>query len=661
MSSMLKNKQVLVICILLAAAALMAFWQVNRCDFINFDDPLYVTENTHIMQGITWEAVRWAFTSAYANFWHPLTMISHMVDVQLFGLNPHGHHMTSLLFHIANTLLLFLILDRMTEAPWKSAFVAALFALHPLHVESVAWVAERKDVLSTFFWMLTMIAYVFYVERPQLKSYLATFALFILGMMAKPMLVTLPFVMLLLDYWPLQRLEQKKAVPETRTEPDKPVSAQTVVNEARPAVHKYGWAGVRSLLIEKIPFFALIPLFSVLTYIAEGEAVKHYPMKVRISNAPVSYFIYIGKMIWPANLAVWYPHPGLWPLWQAAGAALLLGAVTAIVIMTAKRFPYLAFGWLWFVGTLVPVTGIVQIGGHGRADRYTYIPLIGLFVMIARGIPELLKKWQPTRFPTPRKEMLFALSALVLLSLFIVTRTQVGYWRNNIALYDHSLKVSPSDVIYCSRGLAYGKLGDNRQAISDYDRAIEINPKDVESYSNRGVAYRKLGNYRRAIEDYDRAIEINPKHAEAYYNRGIAYAELGNQRQAISDYDRAIVINPEYANAYNNRGATYGKLGDKRQAISDYDRAIEINPEYAEAYNNRGATYGKLGDKRRAISDYDRAIEINPKRAEAYYNRGIAYAELGYDNKAIEDMQKAARLDNDEAKKFLRSRGIKWW
>jgi len=688
------NKQIPLIYLLLTVITLIAFWQVSQCDFINYDDGSYVTENIHIRNGITTEAIRWAFTTGHSANWHPVTWMSHMLDVQLFGLKPRWHHLTSLLFHIANTLLLFFVFHRMTKAPWKSAFVAALFALHPLHVESVAWVAERKDVLSTFFWMLTMIAYVFYVERPQLKSYLATFALFILGMMAKPMLVTLPFVMLLLDYWPLQRLEQKKAVPETRTEPDKPVSAQTVVNEARPAVHKYGWAGVRSLLIEKIPFFALIPLFSVLTYIAEGEAVKHYPMKVRISNAPVSYFIYIGKMIWPANLAVWYPHPGLWPLWQAAGAALLLGAVTAIVIMTAKRFPYLAFGWLWFVGTLVPVTGIVQIGGHGRADRYTYIPLIGLFVMIAWGIPELLKKWQPTRFPTPRKEMLFALSALVLLSLFIVTRTQVGYWRNNFTLYDHSLKASPSDLIhynrgtaysilgnyaraisdydraieitpnyasaYSNRGMAYSELGNQRQALSDFDRAIEIDPEYAEAYINRGATYGKLGDQKHAISDYDRAIEINPEHADAYNNRGVAYDKLGDQRRAISDYDRAIEINPKYSLAYYNRGVTYSQLGNKRQAISDYDRAIEINPKYSVAYYNRGVTYGELGNLRQAISDYDRTIEINPKYAMAYYNRGVAHIKLGNRSKAMEDLKTAARFDIENAKNFLKSQGMNW-
>jgi tetratricopeptide (TPR) repeat protein len=708
MSSMLKNKQVLVICLFLAAAALIAFWQVNQSDFINYDDPSYVTENIHIRNGITTEAIRWAFRSCYVANWHPVTWMSHMLDVQLFGLKPRWHHLTNLLFHIANTLLLFFVFHRMTKAPWKSAFVAALFALHPLHVESVAWVAERKDVLSTFFWMLTMGAYIHYVEHrtedgrqrtedrekwtgilrfpSSVFRYSAVLIFFALGLMAKPMLVTLPFVLLLLDYWPLQRLDQKKSARQTRTEASKqgagsgerrPLSAkkrkgksgkmptgQGMVKEEKPADHKYQWALVRPLLREKIPLLALAALSCIVTYLVQHKggavaSIEAFSPGVRIGNALVSYLIYIGKTIWPVNLAVYYPHPGLRPLWQVLGAVLFLGAVTFAVIRTAKRFPYLAMGWLWFAGTLVPVIGIVQVGGQAMADRYTYIPLIGLFIMAAWGIPELLKKWQPTH--PPRKETLFTSSALVLLSLFIVTRTQVGYWRNSIALYDHSLKVaSPSDVILCSRGVAYGKLGDHRQAIADYNMAIEINPKDVESYSNRGVAYRKLGNYRRAIEDYDRAIEINPKHAEAYYNRGIAYAELGNQRQAVSDYDRAIEINPDYAEAYNNRGATYGKLGDQRQAISDFDRAIEINPEYAEAYNNRGATYGKLGDQRQAISDYDRAIEINPKRAEAYYNRGIVYAELGLDSKAIEDMKTAAKFDSEEAKKFLRSRGINW-
>jgi len=704
---MLGNKQIPVIYLLLAAAAIMALWQVNQCDFINFDDPLYVTDNIHVKSGITLGSIRWAFTTGYASNWHPVTWMSHMLDVQLFGLKPRWHHLTNLLFHIANTLLLFFVFHRMTKAPWKSAFVAASFALHPLHVESVAWVSERKDVLSTFFWMLTMGAYIHYVERPGLKNYLAVLIFFALGLMAKPMLVTLPFVLLLLDYWPLQRLDQKKSAQQTRTEASRhgagtPASAG-VTSSLRKSGGKLGpmsankrkgksgkmrigqgiaqssvlvtpevlnpgpqSSAIRPLLREKIPLFALAALSCIVTYAAQTRGGSVAPIEVfspgvRIANALVSYIVYIGKTIWPVNLAVYYPHPGLWPLWKVLGAVLLLIAVTISVIRTSKRFPYLTMGWLWFTGTLVPVIGIVQVGGQAMADRYTYIPLIGLFVMAAWGTPELLKKWQPTRFPTPRKEALFASSALVLLSLFIVTWTQTGYWRNDIALYDHSIKVAgPSDIINYNRGAAYGNLGNQKQAISDYDRTIEINPKYAKAYYNRGITYGKLGDHRQAISDYDRAIEIDPKFADAYNNRGIVYGELGNQRQAISDFDRAIEIDPDYEKAYYNRGVVYDLLGNNRQAISDYDRAIEINPEYVEAYNNRGIAYAKLGDKRRAISDYDRAIEVNPKRAEAYYNRGITYAELGYDSKAVEDMKKAAKFDSEKAKKFLRSRGINW-
>ncbi|MGA2026242.1 MAG: hypothetical protein ABSH17_04120, partial [Syntrophobacteraceae bacterium] len=405
---MLTKKQIPLIYILLTAFALLAYQQLSQCDFINYDDPMYVTKNIHIRDGITTQAIRWAFTAGLAANWHPLTWISHMLDVQLFGLKPRWHHLTNLLFHIANTLLLFFIFHRMTKAPWKSAFVAALFALHPLHVESVAWVAERKDVLSTFFWMLTMAAYIHYVEhrtedgrqrtedrgrrsedgkrRTEDRSpfsgirfptsvlrYLAVVIFFALGLMAKPMLVTLPFTLLLLDYWPLQRFEPKKSGQEFRTRVNEPLSAnkrkgklgrkqtpgsgpgqavQGMVNEEKPAAHKYQWALIRPLLREKIPLFALAALSCIVTYIAQKKggavvSIEAFPPGVRIANAFVSYIIYIGKTIWPSNLAVFYPYPGLWAFWQVLGAVLFLGAVTFAVIRTAKRFPYLAMGWLW--------------------------------------------------------------------------------------------------------------------------------------------------------------------------------------------------------------------------------------------------------------------------------------------------------------------------
>jgi hypothetical protein len=395
--------------------------------------------------------------------------------------------------------------------------------------------------------------------------------------MAKPMLVTLPFVLLLLDYWPLQRFEQKKSAQQTRTEASKqgagsrergPLSAnkkkgksgkmRTGQGIAQSSVLSPQSSALRPLLREKIPLFALAALSCIVTYVAQkrgGSVVSFEGIGpgVRIANAFVSYIIYIGKTIWPNNLAVYYPHPGLWPLWQTLGAVLLLIAVTISVIRTAKRLPYLTMGWLWFTGTLVPVIGIVQVGGQAMADRYTYIPLIGLFVMAAWGIPELLKKWRY------RKEALFASSALILPWFFIVTWTQAGYWRNNIVLYDHSLKVtSHNHVIHCDRGVAYDKVGNYAQAISDYDRAIEINPEYAEAYYNRGVAYAKLGNLRQAISDYDRTVEINPEYAGAYYNRGIAYGELGNQRQAVEDIKTAARFNIENAkNFLKNQGMNW--------------------------------------------------------------------------------------------------------
>ncbi len=698
----------------LAVATLAAFWRLHYCDFITFDDQLYVTENAHILNGITWQAIRWAFTTTYACFWHPLTMISIMLDFQLFGLNPHGYHLTNLLFHIANSLLLFFVLHRMTKAPWQSAFVAALFALHPLHVESVAWVAERKDVLSTFFWMLTMITYTYYIECPRIGTYLPVFAFFALGLMAKPMLVTLPFVLILLDYWPLQRFERKRSFRKKHAAPSKqragigervPVSIykgegktsrknvlKTMVESDRPKNNKDRWTFIGFLFFEKIPLLSLAAIFSVVTFIAEqeGGAVRslgEISLGARITNAIVSFVIYIAKTIWPAKLAIPYPHPGLRPLWQVLGAILLLVIITITVIRTAKRLPYLAVGWLWFIGTLMPVIGIVQVGYHAMADRYTYIPLVGLFIMVAWGVPEILKN---SRY---RKVTLISSSALILSSLSVLTWIQVGYWQNSITLsshtleattdnyyvyywrgleyanlgnygrairdYDKAIGIKPDYVgAYIRRAVAYAELGDYTQAISDYDKAIEIDPKSAATYNNRGVAYAKLGNNTQAISDYDRAIEIDPKNADFYNDRGVAREAIGNSNQAISDYTQAVTINPGNAKTYNNRGLAHRTLGNNRQAIADFNRAIEINPKYPDAYNNRGVAYAELGDNMQAITDFDEAVEINAHDASVFYNRGASHYKLGHQSQAVEDLKAAARLGSEEAKSVLRGLGL---
>jgi protein O-mannosyl-transferase len=658
-----KNLIPVLICLALAILTVITFWQLKDCGFINLDDNVYVYENAYVQSGLNWKSIIKAFSSELvekSGNWHPVTWLSLMLDYQIFGLNPFGYHLINLLFHVMNTILLFLILRRMTKTLWPSAFVAALFAIHPLHVESVAWIAERKDVLSTFFWMLTMGAYSYYVEYPGLRRYFFVLLFFVLGLMAKPMLVTLPFVLLLLDYWPLHRFQETKPDYKIQTEvfnfvpfneqeekSEKNNMVKETLEVKKPADPAYKWSLIYPLLWEKVPLFALAILSSIVTYIAQQKggavsSIETLPSVVRIGNAFVSYIAYIGKMIWPSNLAVLYPHPMLLVFWQVLGSIFLLIAITLVVIWKAKKSPYLATGWLWYLGTLVPVIGIVQVGSQAMADRYTYISLIGLFITVAWGVPDLLKKWHF------RKEILFTLSILIILCLSIKTWTQVGYWQDSITLFDHTLKVTDNNsFIYTNRGNSYSRLSNYIQAIHDYSNAIDIQPDDVNAYYNRGCAYTSLGNYRQAIEDLNRAIDIKPDYAYAYNGRGAAYNGFGNYKQAIEDYGRAIEIKPGYAEAYYNRGTAYNSIGNDRQAIEDYNRAIGIKPDYTMAYNNRGVSYSKLGQYQLAIEDFNKVMRLKPDSADAYYNRGNAYVVLGQYQLAIEDFNKVIRLKPD--------------
>jgi protein O-mannosyl-transferase len=669
------------ICLALAMLTVITFWSLKDCGFINFDDNNYVYENAYVLSDLNWHSIGQIFSSALTKIsghWCPLTWLSLMLDYQIFGLNPSGYHLINLLFHVLNTLLLFLVLRRMTKTLWPSAFVAALFAIHPLHVESVAWITERKDVLSTFFWMLTMGAYSYYVEHPGLRRYVFIFLFFALGLMAKSMLVTLPFVLLLLDFWPLQRFQEIKleqnvqaevvnpAVSDKQKKKSKKNDATTdvakeVPDTKVPASPEYKWSLIFPLLWEKIPLFVLAILSSIAAYLAAQNAdavqsIEMFPSVVRIGNAFISYIAYMGKMIWPTNLAVFYPHPMVLILWQVLGSVFLLIAITLVVIWRAKRFPYLATGWLWYIGTLVPVIGIVQAGGQAMADRYTYIPLIGLFIMVAWGVPELLKKWNY------RKEILLASSVLIILCLSIITWMQVGYWQDSITMYDHTLKVTDYNwFIYNNRGVTNTGVGNYKQAIEDFNRAIEINPGYVLAYNNRGHANNSLGNYRQAIEDLNRAIEISPGYSVAYTNRGNAYWGIGNYKQAIEDYNRAIEIKPGYAEAYINRGIAYNGLGNYKQAIEDCSRALEIKSgNAAEAYFNRGNAYYYLDDYRQAIVDYGKAIETKTGYMDAYFNRGVAYVKSGNKDMAVNDLAAAAKLGDERAKTLLKRNGINW-
>ncbi len=669
-----------VICLALSILTIVAFWPVQDAGFISLDDNIYVYQNSYIQSGLNWRNIGYIFSFELPKtigHWHPLTWLSLMLDYSLFGLDPFGYHLVNLLFHLANTILLFLILRRMTGALWPSAFVAALFAIHPLHVESVAWITERKDVLSTFFMMLTLGAYSYYVEHRDFKRYVFVLLFFILGLMSKSMLVTLPFVLLLLDYWPLGRLSEAKPGQKIQTEILKPVVSdrrknkpgkknpeKTAVKQTgivpKPAEPEFRWSKIYPLFLEKVPLFILSVFSSVATYIAANSAgavsfYESFSPDVLLGNALVSYIAYLEKMIWPVNLSVFYPHPGGVILWQVLAAVILLVVVTFFVIWKTRRFPYLAVGWFWYLGTLVPVIGIIQAGTQAMADRYTYIPLIGLFIMAAWGIPDLLKK------VNYRKQILLAASAILILCFSILTWKQAGYWKDSLTLFDQALKVTENNwFVHNSRGAAYYLLGDYRQAIKDYNRTIDIKPGFPSAHYNRCLAGNGLGNYRQAIEDCSRAIELKPAYPEAYNNRGIAHSRLGNFKQAIQDYSRAIELDPDNAQAYYNRGIAHSSAGDYGAAIADYGRAIEIKPGYADAYNNRGAANYALGNYRRAIEDFSTAIILKPDFAGAYNNRGAANARLGNNDPAMNDFKTAARLGDERAKNALNRQGINW-
>jgi len=601
------------VCLLLFVATLTVYWQVGSYDFVNFDDDKYVTENHYLHNGLTRESVIWAFTATEAANWHPLTWLSHMLDFQLYGLNPKGHHLTNVFFHLVNTFLLFLVLKWMTGALWRSSFVAALFALHPLHVESVAWVAERKDVLSTLFWMLTLWAYLGYVKRPAGKRYLLILLAFALGLMAKPMLVTLPFVMLLLDYWPLERIQLGQSV-FGRTGQNHPA---IVAEKPRTQVFR--------LLVEKAPLFALAAVSSVVTLIVQKSggavgALEVYPFNIRIANGLLSYVIYITKMIWPQNLAVFYPHPGQsLPMWEAAGAGLLFVVISVAVIRVGRRCPYLPVGWLWYVGTLVPVIGLVQVGSQAMADRYTYVPLIGLFIMVAWGIPDLVRSWRHG------KPALALAAASLLVALMVCTSLQVRHWKNSLTLFEHALQVTDNNSqMHNNLGNVLLEKGKLQQAIAHYTSALEINPNYGEAYINLGVALANQGKLEEAIKHYSAALKLKPNSPELHNNLGVALFGRGHIPAAIDHYLAAVQLKPDYAEAHNNLGNALAQQEKLVEAEVHYSKALKIRADYPEAHNNLGVALARQGRLNEAIVHFSEAVRLKPNYAQARANLELA-------------------------------------
>jgi tetratricopeptide (TPR) repeat protein len=637
------------VCALLVLAVGLVFGQTVRLGFVNYDDNAYVYENAQVARGLSVQGIVWAFTHSHAMNWHPLTWISLMADCQLYGLNAGGHHITNVILHAATAVLLFLVLRRMTGRFWPSALVAAIFAVHPLRVESVAWVTERKDVLSGLFFMLTLAAYVHYVRKPfSLGRYLPVVALFALGLMAKPMLVTLPFVLLLLDYWPLRRMTPL----------------------------------CRRVITEKLPLLLLTAISCVVTVWAQGGAVvsiESLPVWRRISNALVSYVAYIGQLLCPLGLAAFYPHPGATlPLWKVIAAAVVLVCIFAAVLAHWRRRPYLVVGWLWYLGMLAPVIGLAQTGPQAMADRYTYVAQIGLYVALIWGAAQVVASWPYRRWVG------CVASALVLAVLMGCAWRQTCFWRDSETLWTHTLAcTSRNNVAHCDLGSALLDLGRVEEALTQYRKALEIRPDDAMAHHNLGAALSRLGRFDEATAHYRKALEIQPDSVEVHCDLGTALVRLGRFDEALTHYRQALEIRPSYAMGHNNLGNFWASRGRLDEALAQYRQALEIDadcvmarcnlanllagagrldeavaqyrqilesqPDYAAAHTGLGAALAGLGQFDESLAHYRKVLELKPNNVTAYHDLGAFLADRGQFEEALAYYQQALKIQPADA------------
>ncbi len=669
------SRRVFLISLVLIAATAAVYAPVRNYEFVEVDDPAYVSENPAVSGGLTRQGIVWAFTTGHAANWHPLTWLSHMADVQLFGMSPGRHHLTSLMLHIANAVLLFLLLVWMTGAAGRSAFVAGLFALHPLHVESVAWVAERKDVLSTLFWLLATGAYVAYARAPRRGRYLVLILLFALGLMAKPMLVTLPFVFLLLDVWPLGRA--------ARGSGDRNLRGWRRFSS--------GWIVWRPLVLEKVPLIALAAVSGAVTIWMQraGGAVaelQKIPLSLRVENALVCYVAYIGKMLWPARLAVLYPIPTALSAWQVVGAAFLLAGLTVAAVRLARRRPYVAVGWFWYLGTLVPVIGLIQVGLQAMADRYSYAPLIGIFIILAWGIPDALSRWPLWRRVLP------AFAVLAVLACAIITRRQTGYWENGSTLWAHELEavlgmdeshaqevlasvfhnrgakdeapgrgspsVSPgSDAgeVEYNQGLAMARAGRIDEAVTHFAEAVRLQPGFADARMNLGRALASLGNAGEARAQFSEAVRLAPDSAEAHHDLGLSLLRLGRIDEAVESLAAAVRLNPGYAEAQGDLGFALSIRGESGPAIEHLTEAVRLKPDFAEAHNNLGTALVRERRSGEALPHFAEAVRLKPDFELARRNLGISLAGAGRIDEAISQFREVLRINpqNEEIRKAL--------
>jgi protein O-mannosyl-transferase len=626
------------LCVVLALAVFFVYWPVRNHDFIKYDDDKYVTDNRNVQSGLNARTVRWAFTSGYASNWHPVTWLSHMVDCEVFGLDPRGPHVVNMLLHIANTVLLFAVLKRMTGDLWPSAFVAAVFGLHPLHVESIAWVAERKDVLSTFFWMLTMLAYAWYAGKPGVARYLLALSSFVLGLMAKPMLVTVPFVLLLLDYWPLERIRRPGP------------SGGDVRQDGSPedAVRR---PSLRSLLLEKVPFMALAIASSIVTFLAQRnsgavQTIEAIDLKSRLGNAIVAYVGYVEKMFWPIDLVVLYPHPGAGlPRGKVLLCGLLLVVSSVAFLALARRRRYLAVGWLWYIGTLVPVIGLVQVGVQAMADRYTYMPLTGVLIIIAWGMAGVPPRWRC------RKPVAIVLMIAVASALAAATSLQLRYWQNSVTLFERTLTVTSNNYVmhnnYANFLMESGKIAD---AIEHFNRSLSIQPGSAETHNNLGNAYSRLGKIDDATRRYRTALSLRPNFSDAHYNLALVLSEQNKTEESVREYHESVRLDPGNIDAWSNLGYELAQQGNPAQAIESYRRALAIKPDHVITHGRLGLALAAIGKVDDAIAEFRIVLKARPADAEMWCNLGILLERQGTISEAIECYRRALGIDPADTK-----------
>ena len=649
--------------VVLALATIAVYWPILSHNFVNYDDNTYVRTNTQVQGGLSLENIKWAFTHTVGGNWHPLTMLSHMLDCQLYGLKPWGHHLTSLLFHAADATLLLLLLQRLTGAVWRSAWVAAMFAFHPLHVESVAWIAERKDVLSTFFGFAALLFYARYAlarksaeTAPVIGRAGASFLLsrdywlacifFALGLLCKPMLVTWPLVLLLLDFWPLDRFQTTR---------------------------------IRSLAWEKSPFFLLAMASGVVTFLVQRQegavqSLSSMTMAMRWENTVISYCRYVMKLFGPVDLAVYYPFPKSgWPVTWVLGAIIFLTGLSVLFWLKRQRHPFLLMGWLWFLGTLVPVIGLVQVGSQAMADRYTYIPSVGIFIAISWGAYELSRRWRH------QTRTLAVMGSVAIILGCGMTRRQAGYWTDSETLFRHTLAVTvDNDVAHCSLGFVYYQQGRTNAALDEFKEAIRINPNFAEAHRNLGLLLGEQGQTNLALGEFQLAVQLNPSFASARYNLGCYLIKTGQMDEGIRQFKETAHFRPEdqescqmlldmlLANGQTNAaisqlqevikvipsnpeihyrlGNLFSHNGQTEEAVAQFQETIRLKPGLFEAHNNLGNLLSKMGQSDQAIIELKEAIRLKPDLADAHYNLGVLYMKKGMNDGAIDEFQTAIRL-----------------